>query len=752
MDADKIRVLVVEDDRDDFALTEEILLSVPGERYAVSWCVSYESALQQLRTEPFDVALVDYQIGVRTGLEFVSQVGPLFPRCPMILLTGLSNSDVDHAALSAGAADYLVKDSLNEEILDRSIRYARQHAERWALLDTVLNNAAAGMIALDNSGQPIIWNRQAITALGLTEHTQSTQAGVIRDALTTLIPHPAEHQEFRSATGEIYEVCCSNFAGGGQIVALQNITHRAQAEALLREAVADAEAASRAKSSFLATMSHELRTPLNGILGMVKVLENTITDEAQRSHVETIASSGQVLLHIINDILDLSKVEAGRMHIENVKFDLIKAVEDVIRLLAPTATAKGLELVSHIHPLTPRYIHGDPLRVKQILTNLVGNAVKFTEQGHVRVDVEARQLQSRWRLKFSVTDTGIGIAEDKLTTIFQNFVQADSSTTRRYGGSGLGLALSKELVSLMDGDMNCTSCVDNGSVFTFEISGGPVDASHAVFVQDKANSMRGVSLLVLVQQPAIKDAIRSFVEASGGKIHQAETAVDAAALIAREHFSHIIFDSIDDSWCLNKLIQFAEDSANDLRPQYCKLKSAYEPRDKNSSLADITIERPFFTHSLDQLRRPVAQPSPRIVVPMQAPVNAPSSMVRILLAEDDIANQRVAIAILKTGGHAPKVVSNGTEAVAQVESDVFDIILMDVNMPEMDGLKATRIIRELPNGKRVPIIGLTAHISDDIRKKCLEAGMTEYMTKPIDWSRLLGFLQAFEKAPIAVSA
>ncbi|MFV0295291.1 MAG: histidine kinase dimerization/phospho-acceptor domain-containing protein, partial [Hyphomicrobiaceae bacterium] len=347
-----IYVLLVEDDRDDFYLTQELLQRIERERYWIVWAGSFERAKLELHERRFDVVLVDYRIGDRTGLDFIAEVGPRYPHTPMILLTGLSDPDIDLAAEKAGAADYLVKDGLTEELLDRSIRYACQSTQKRALLDGVLANAGTGMIGLDTKGLPIIWNRKALEALRLADVPSSRlNASTIAHALDELLDGSGRPKEIKYDNGQTFELNINRMKDGSGVAVLHDITMRANAEKALRQSVDEAERANLAKSRFLATITHELRTPLNGILGMARVLESMATEEPQKEGIDVIKSSGTTLLNLINDLLDLSKIEAGRMELEQIEVSVPALIDDVIRLLSPNASEKGLELAAYVDPL-----------------------------------------------------------------------------------------------------------------------------------------------------------------------------------------------------------------------------------------------------------------------------------------------------------------------------------------------------------------------------------------------------------------
>ncbi|MBS0240830.1 MAG: response regulator [Proteobacteria bacterium] len=744
--AKDVYVLLVEDDRDDFFLTQDLLQRIERERYWVVWAGSYERAKLELHERAFDVALVDYRIGERTGLDFIAEVGPRYPHCPMILLTGLADPDIDFAAERAGAADYLVKDSLTEALLDRSIRYARQSAQRRALLDGVLASAATGMVGLDAGGTPIIWNRKAIEALELDQSaTGPVNAGDVASALSHVrAAGDSETGEFRRADGRSFEISLSRMKDGGAVAVLHDITMRVQAEAHLRRAVDEAERANKAKSSFLATMSHELRTPLNGILGMTRVLESTASNEVQRDSIDVIRSSGVTLLNIINDILDLSKIEAGRMELEHIELSVPELVDDVIRMLAPNAREKGVELAGFVDPSVTTTLRGDPLRIRQVLTNLVGNAVKFTTVGSILVTVEAASLGAKPGLRFSVIDTGIGIPPEKLDRLFQKFSQVDASTTREFGGTGLGLALCKELIGLMGGSISCSSLPDHGSTFSFIL---PAEEEEQSIVLSRQAAMRcqGSKLLVASPSAGIINVASTYARAISAGVASAATLDAARRHLEAGKFDAVIVDGTFGSAATGEFLEHTR--ARHAGTSRIFLLEGLPGQAAELRLPDHeTLRRPFKRRTFDQILKRLKDRIPATPArPETAVAAAEGRRLRILMAEDNIANQRVATALLKAAGFRIEIVSNGRLAVERGASGEFDIILMDVQMPVMDGLTATRHLREMDLLKHTPIVGLTAGAMEEDRNKCISAGMSDYLSKPIDWDQLLSLLDRIEK-------
>jgi PAS domain S-box-containing protein len=683
----------------------------------------------------------------------------------------------------------------------RSITEHRAMEERLRLQSTALEAADHGVLITDASGT-ICWANPAFTRL--TGHDRQAVIGAsprvlssgfhppqfFREMWDTILAGRVWHGEIlnRRKDGSTYfeEMTITpvlNTRGRiSHFVAIkQDVTERKRSEMRLREAMNAAEAGARAKSEFLAVMSHEIRTPMNGVIGLTQLLLGTGLNPAQMRYAETIQTCADSLLTIINQILDFSKIEAGKLELEKLDFDLRTVVEDTLAIVASRAHAKHLEIAAEFDPLVPRWVRGDPGRLRQVITNLLSNAIKFTDAGEVLVKVSVGQFcDQQVDVAFSISDTGVGIAPDVLPRLFSAFSQADSSTTRRYGGTGLGLAIARQLVELMGGTIRATSELGKGSTFHFgvRLEWEPVPASklneiqtsligtHVLVVDDNATQRRilGEMLSSWRMQPTVAasgdEALSLLREAAARGRPHAVILLDAAMpdcdslALARSiagdstlaGCATILVSPID------RLVQ--EQTLREARISACVAKPVKESR-LFDAIATTLAGGELAAVSLARSYRRLPT---RTLASGAGTQKSPS--LRILFAEDNAVNQLVGLDQLDTLGYHADVVADGAAAIEALRERNYDVVLMDCMMPNVDGLEATRRIRDLER-QRAPgfdrpvplrIIAMTANAQPGDREICLAAGMDDYIAKPVRTQDLRRALEHYEAAAAATAA
>jgi len=767
------------------------------------------AAAAQQAGRPFALAFIDMRMPPGwDGMETTMRILADDPDIQVVICTAYSDYSWEDMSRRLGATDrvlILKKPFDNVEVTQLAMALCR----KWSLsriaknrmeileslvqkrvselaasnsrLSTLIKVSPVGIFVLDRDGKVASWNPAAERIFGW-----SSDETVGRQLPTSLPSHlrvlmrsgndqPPTSASTRESTDlhvkrkdgvgievATYTALLSNADGqsDGYIVVVADITARKQIEDELRRAKIAAEAATNAKSDFLATMSHEIRTPMNGVMGMAELLMTTRLDAEQRDYAQTIYHSGEALLAIINDILDFSKIEAGMMSIDPIPFNLTTAVTSVVELLAARAEAKGLELIYRFAPELESALIGDAGRIRQILTNLVGNALKFTGQGHVFIEVAPCALSSGAPgIRLAVHDTGIGIPAEKQRLLFEKFTQADSSTTRQFGGTGLGLAISKQLADLMGGRITLESQVGQGSIFALEIP--LVIDPHPPEKEVPTTDLVGVQVVVTEANPIIRRVIEEQLRCWGCVPFGAETGAQGLDILksmgdAQQSRVVCIVDAhLPDMEAyalgphLHAVPGYAEvplilltsmgqrgDSRRAAEAGYhAYLTKPVQMSDLHDSLATLISrtaapsDRMVTRHSLAEARGHISSGSRRRLA-VQA-MSQLSVQPNVLVVEDNQVNRVIMQRALERLGCTVTLATTGGEAVRHCLTEAFDVVFMDFHLPEMDGVAATRIIRNRERGRRTPILAMSASVLDHDRALFMESGMDGVLAKPM---------------------
>ncbi len=750
---------------------------------------SGREALRCVMANDFAVILLDVCMPVMDGFETAALIRQRqrSEMTPIIFITALGSDEIPDADLyAAGAVDFIfapvppdqlrAKVSVFGNIFTKAEALASRAREVQASADQLrfLTEAAPiGIFQTDANDRYVYTNprwseitgvpteQAAGSKWGSTMFSRTLDGTSVGLADTDVDEGEIIHRieiEVPGSTPRVVVVTSKvipDAAGGasGRVGTLADVTAEVAVETALSEARDKATEASRLKSDFLANMSHEIRTPMNGVIGMTDLLLETDLDARQHDYAQTVRNSGEALLTIINDILDFSKVEVGKLEIEDIEFNLRGIVDDVVALLSGPVQSKGLELVSIVENAVPVVVSGDPGRVRQVLTNLIANAIKFTATGEIVIRVAVDETDDADSVvRFSVADTGVGIAADQLESVFQPFVQADSSTSRKYGGTGLGLAISSQLVALMGGDCGVSSRIGEGSNFWFTIR-VHADAAQDTYGQlSRDADLDGVTALIVDDNATQRKVMSEYLTDWGMAVTTApsgEAALRAmrSAATRGEPFAVALLDrampDMDGLELTNAIVMEPALTAR------LVLISALGQEDDLGSVADCgifaSVSKPLRREDLHTCLRValglerVDSPT-HVVAPWSAESGAPEAG-RLLLAEDNLINQKVAVAMLSAAGYRVDTAIDGAAAVRTAAKQHYDAILMDVQLPELNGYEATAAIRAAEGSDRhTPIIAMTAGARREDRERCIAEGMDSYLAKPVSKDALLALV------------
>ncbi len=775
-----MKILLIEDNDADSRLIKEQLKEIEGQPFEIERVDRLQRGIKRLEKNSTDLVLLDLSLPDSDREETLREIHKQCGHLPIVVLSGHDDDRLAFEAVGAGAQDYLVKGRFDAQMLWRSMRYAleRKKSEQTlvksnAQLTSLIQAIPEIVFLKDNANRLVLVNNAYETLVGKKskdlvgrEETELlppdlAEACRISDETVRRTRTPVHLPEsFKLPGGReiIYDVVKVPVIGKdnellGIVGVSRDITDLKHREEALSKALKKAKAADEIKSEFLAKVSHELRTPLNAILGMTALLLDTELTDDQRDLTSTLQRSGDSLLVLVNNLLDFSKLQAGKMRLEPIDFEIRPFLEDTLELCAYEAQKKQVEIASTISSSVPARLHGDAGRLRQVLVNLLANAAKFTSEGEIILRVELEEKSGEdLRIKFSVRDSGKGISKASQKQLFKSFSQPTSRGRRRSNGVGLGLAICKQFVELMGGEIHCESSPSQGSTFSFfaMLKQAAGSGPHL-----PPQTLEGLRVLVAAKNTAVRNSIveqlsQCKIRADSAENSQEVLKMSKEALKANDPYDCVISDAqMTDMDSLELARRMGKHAALAKTPIIAlSFLDELVPRSTwRRAGIEAWLHKPVRMTQLERLLERLAEGLPTDTEERlpQTPLFQKRHF-RILLAEDNIPNQTVALRQLKKLGYEADAVANGLEAVEAVSRIAYDLVIMDCDMPEMDGYEAAAEIRRRETGKRrLPIIAMTAYAMPEDRERCFEAGMDDYLAKPVFLRNLVELLENWDR-------